>query len=180
MTALITTSNIHDKMMSLALKEAFKAYKLGEIPVGCVITDENNELVATGFNRTIIDNDPSAHAEIVALRKAGEKLQNYRLVNLNLYVTLEPCTMCSGAIIHARIKRVYFGAYDLKTGACGSVFNVLNDDRHNHKVEIYGGILKEERSSMLSDFFKARRKMQKEGRDWIVESGKERTWLNKD
>ena len=76
MTALITTSNIHDKMMSLALKEAFKAYKLGEIPVGCVITDENNELVATGFNRTIIDNDPSAHAEIVALRKAGEKLQN--------------------------------------------------------------------------------------------------------
>ncbi len=105
MTALITTSNIHDKMMSLALKEAFKAYKLGEIPVGCVITDENNELVATGFNRTIIDNDPSAHAEIVALRKAGEKLQNYRLVNLNLYVTLEPCTMCSGAIIHARIKQ---------------------------------------------------------------------------
>ncbi len=143
--------------MAMALELARTAASLGEIPVGCVITDDAGNLIAEGYNRTISDNDPTAHAEIVALRAAGEKLSNYRLPLLNLYVTLEPCCMCSGAIIHSRIASVYYGASDPKTGACGSVFNVLNDDRHNHKVEIHGGIMAEECSKLLSDFFKERR-----------------------
>lgn len=166
----------HEDYMALALDQALEAYKIGEIPVGAVIIDNYGNIVSKGFNRTITDNDPSAHAEIVALRNAGNTLANYRLPDLSLYVTLEPCCMCSGAIIHARIQNVYFGAYDLKTGACGSMFNVLIDDRHNHKVNVEGGYLEKECSELLSNFFRARRQMQKEGRDWIVESGKVRTW----
>ncbi len=143
--------------MARALELARTAYSIGEIPVGCVITDEEGNLIAEGYNRTISDNDPTAHAEIVALRAAGVKLSNYRLPLLNLYVTLEPCCMCSGAIIHSRIKSVFYGASDPKTGACGSVFNVLNDARHNHTVMIQGGIMADECSEILSKFFKERR-----------------------
>ncbi len=165
--------------MSLALSQANIALSLGEIPVGCVIVDKAGRIVGQGCNMTIINSDPTAHAEIMALRNAGVRLKNYRLVDLDMYVTLEPCCMCSGAIIHARLKHVYFGATDPKTGACGSMFNVLNDLRHNHHPNITGGILKDECSEILKSFFKMRRKMKKEGRDWLKERGKTRDWLNK-
>ena len=117
--------------MSLALSQARHAWDLGEIPVGAVIVNAANEIVSVGCNRTIIDNDPCAHAEIVALRNAGKVLDTYRLTDLTMYVTLEPCCMCSGALIHARLKRLVYGAKDPKTGACGSVFDVLIDSRHS-------------------------------------------------
>lgn len=168
---------IHEDFMRLAIEQALIAYQSGEIPVGAVIVDAQSNVVGRGYNRTITDNDPTAHAEVVALRQAGEKLRNYRLIDLTMYVTLEPCTMCSGALIHSRIKNLYFGAYDLKTGACGSRFKILGSDEYNHIVNTQGGILRDECQNIISDFFKARRKMQKEGRDWIAESGKQRTWL---
>lgn len=163
--------------MSLALSQARHAWDLGEIPVGAVIVNAADEIVSVGCNRTIIDNDPCAHAEIVALRNAGKALNTYRFPGLTMYVTLEPCCMCSGAIIHARIKRLVYGAKDPKTGACGSVFSVLTDARHNHTVQIQGGILESSCSELLKSFFKMRRTMQKEGRDWIVERGMSRFWL---
>ncbi|SFS62514.1 tRNA(adenine34) deaminase [Succinivibrio dextrinosolvens] len=143
--------------MRLAMEMAKEAYRIGEVPVGCVIADAEGNVISTGYNRSITDNDPSAHAEMVAIRNAGNILNNYRMPGLSLYVTLEPCCMCSGAIIHARIAKVYYGASDLKTGACGSVFNVMSDPRHNHSVECIGGILADECSKMLSDFFRERR-----------------------
>ena len=162
--------------MRLALSQARHAQDLGEIPVGAVIVDDTGAVIAVGCNRTVIDNDPSAHAEIVALRQAGALLNTYRLTDLTMYVTLEPCCMCSGSLIHARLKRVVFGAKDPKTGACGSVFNVLIDPRHNHKLEVVSGVLEDECSTLLKNFFKMRRNMQKNGRDWILERGMSRFW----
>ncbi len=148
--------------MRVAIEMAKEAYAIGEVPVGAVIADDEGNIIATGYNRSITDNDPSAHAEMVAIRNAGRAIENYRMPGLSLYVTLEPCSMCSGAIIHARISKVYYGASDLKTGACGSVFDVISDPRHNHKVECTGGILEDECSKMLSDFFKERRLQKKQ------------------
>lgn len=165
--------------MRLALAQAHLALEHGEIPVGCILVDEAGRIVGQGCNMTISASDPTAHAEVMALRNAGERLKNYRLPELSLYVTLEPCCMCSGAIIHARIKNVYFGAADPKTGACGSVFNVLNDMRHNHHPNIVGGILQEECADILRSFFRMRRRMHKEGRDWLKERGLTRDWLEK-
>ncbi|WP_031491170.1 tRNA adenosine(34) deaminase TadA [Succinivibrio dextrinosolvens] len=153
--------NTPEDLMRLAIEMAKEAYKIGEVPVGCVIADEEGNVISTGYNRSITDNDPSAHAEMVAIRNAGEVLKNYRMPGLSLYVTLEPCCMCSGAIIHARFSKVYYGASDLKTGACGSVFDVISDPRHNHRVECIGGVLADECSKMLSDFFKERRLQKK-------------------
>ena len=155
--------------MELSLSQARLAQMYGEIPVGCVIVDELGHIVGQGCNMTITLSDPTAHAEVMALRDAGGRLKNYRLPNLSLYVTLEPCCMCSGAIIHSRIKHVYYGASDLKTGACGSMFNVLNDLRHNHHPEITGGILKDECAEVLKQFFKYRRKMNKLGMNYLKE-----------
>lgn len=165
--------------MELALEEAYKAYQIGEVPVGAVLVNEDGEVVGRGYNRTIIDNDPTSHAEVVALRNAGIAMNNYRLVNLDLYVTLEPCMMCCGAIIHARLRKVIFGAYDKKTGACGSVFDLITDPKHNHKVTCLSGILEQECSSLLSEFFKNRRKCKKEGIDWQEECLKTRSSLKK-
>lgn len=144
-------------LMKRAIELALEAEKIGEVPVGAVIADDNYNIIAEGYNRTITDHDPSAHAEIVALRKAGCKLSNYRLVDLSIYVTLEPCCMCVGALIHSRIKNVYFGAYDKKTGACSSVFCLSDDVRHNHHLNVQGGFLEKECADLLSSFFKRRR-----------------------
>nr|NDG08630.1 tRNA adenosine(34) deaminase TadA [Oxalobacteraceae bacterium] len=142
--------------MLLALDEAAKAREAGEVPVGAVIVKEG-AVIARGFNQPISSNDPSHHAEIAALRAASEALGNYRLPGCTLYVTLEPCVMCAGAMMHARIARVVFGASDPKTGACGSVLNLFANTQLNHHATIEGGVLAEECGTMLSEFFAARR-----------------------
>ena len=138
--------------MKAALKEAVKAYQLGEVPVGAVIV-YNNKIIARGHNTRELSQSVLGHAEINAIKKASKKIGSWRLEDCDIYVTLEPCSMCSGAIIQSRIKSLYFGAYDLKTGACGSVFNLF-DYPFNHKVNVYGGIMEEECSRIIKDFFK--------------------------
>lgn len=128
-----------------------------EIPVGALVVSADGELISEGWNRNIAEHDPSAHAEIVAMRRAGQALCNHRLVGCTLYVTLEPCAMCAMAIVHARIARVVFGANDPKTGAAGSVFDLLNDPRHNHRVEVVSGVLAEDASLRLTNYFRAKR-----------------------
>ena len=128
-----------------------------EIPVGAVVIDAEGRVVGEGWNRNIGEHDPSAHAEIVAMRRAGRAIGNHRLVGCTLYVTLEPCAMCAMAAVHARLARVVFGASDPKTGAAGSVFDLLADPRHNHRVVVDGGVLAELAGSMLTDYFRARR-----------------------
>ncbi|WP_250626901.1 tRNA adenosine(34) deaminase TadA [Pinirhizobacter soli] len=128
----------------------------GEVPVGAVLV-LNDEAVGEGWNRNIGTHDPTAHAEIEALRSAGRKLANYRIPGSTLYVTLEPCAMCAMAIVHARIARVVYGATDPKTGAAGSVFDTLISERHNHRVAVDGGVMADEASSMLREFFRSRR-----------------------
>ena len=142
--------------MRAALVEAGKAAGDEEIPVGAVVVI-NGKVVATGRNSCIADNDPSAHAEIVALRAAGARQGNYRLSGATLYVTLEPCVMCTGAIVQARIGRVVFGAYDKKAGALGSVEDLSDSRALNHRFEINGGLLADESQDLLQDFFGARR-----------------------
>lgn len=145
-----------ERWMHHAMALASKAEGIGEIPVGAVLVLDG-EVVGEGWNRSISEHDACAHAEIMALRAAGTRLQNYRLLDTTLYVTLEPCCMCAGALIHSRVKRVVYGARDLKTGAAGSVFEILQDPRHNHSVELQGGVLAEVCSAQLSAFFKRRR-----------------------
>ena len=127
-----------------------------EVPVGAVLV-LREEIVGLGWNRNITLHDPTAHAEIMALRAAGEKLANYRISGATLYVTLEPCAMCGMALVHARIGRVVYGATDPKTGAAGSVFDTLISDRHNHRIQVEGGLLADESSRMLREFFRSRR-----------------------
>lgn len=158
-----TPQKTDEDFMRLALAEAGKAAALGEVPVGAVIVHDG-EVIATGFNQPIGTHDPSAHAEMRALRLAAEKLGNYRLPGCALYVTLEPCIMCAGAIMHARLARVVYAATDPKTGAAGSVINPFADRRLNHHTEVTGGVLAAEASSMLSDFFARRRHEQKAAR----------------
>lgn len=146
--------------MSYAQELAHKAEELGEVPVGAVVV-LNGELIAEGWNQSILNNDPTAHAEIIALQKAGEKIGNYRLIDSTLYVTLEPCPMCAGAMVHARVKRLVFGAFDLKTGAAGSVFNLITNEALNHKLEKTAGIAQQKCATQLSNFFKKRRKAHK-------------------
>jgi tRNA(adenine34) deaminase len=143
--------------MQLALEQAQQAWKLGEVPVGAVVV-KDGEVIATGFNQPIAGHDPTAHAEIVALRAAAQKLGNYRLPGCELYVTLEPCVMCSGAMMHARLSRVVFGAADPKTGACGSVVDMFAQEKLNHHTAVVGGVLAEEAGAMLKAFFSERRK----------------------
>lgn len=127
-----------------------------EVPVGAVLV-QDGQIVGLGWNRNITLHDPTAHAEIMALRAAGEKLANYRIVGATLYVTLEPCAMCSMALVHARVGRVVYGTTDPKTGAAGSVFDTLVSERHNHRIEVQGGLLADESAALLRDFFRARR-----------------------
>jgi tRNA(adenine34) deaminase len=147
----------HDEnWMRHALRLAQRAEILGEVPVGAVLV-RDNRCLAEGWNSPIADNDPSAHAEINALREAGNQIGNYRLLDTTLYVTLEPCIMCVGAIVHARVKRLVFGAFDPKRGAVSSAFSVSDAGFLNHKLTWDGGILEAECSEILKDFFKAKR-----------------------
>ena len=128
-----------------------------EVPVGAVLVDFEGGLLAEGWNRNITDQDPTAHAEIVAMRQGGMRIGNHRLLGATLYVTLEPCAMCAMAMVHARLARVVFAASDPKTGAAGSVFDLLGDPRHNHRVAVQGGLLADEAGKRLVDYFRARR-----------------------
>ncbi|TCP93312.1 tRNA-adenosine deaminase [Cricetibacter osteomyelitidis] len=150
-------SELDEKFMRYALDLADKAEQAGEIPVGAVLVDENGNIIGEGWNLSIIASDPTAHAEIIALRNGAKNVQNYRLLNTTLYVTLEPCTMCAGAILHSRIKRLVFGAADYKTGAVGSRFHFFDDYKMNHTIEVTAGVLQDECSQKLSAFFQKRR-----------------------
>lgn len=145
------------RWMRHALALAERAEQEGEVPVGAVLVGPDGELLGEGWNRNITENDPTAHAEIVALRRAGQALGNYRLTGCTLYVTLEPCAMCSMAMVHARLARVVYGASDPKTGAAGSVFNLLTDSRHNHRLLAEGGLLGEEAGQRLTEYFRRKR-----------------------
>ena len=142
--------------MRAALEQAVEAAAAGEIPVGAVVVI-GGELIAAGQNRSIRDSDPSAHAEVVALRAAGSAISNYRLTGATLYVTLEPCPMCIGAIVQARVARVVFGAYDPKAGAAGSAVDLSDSPAFNHRFEVLGGVLADECGAVLKEFFSARR-----------------------
>lgn len=149
-------TNTDSTWMQLALDLAREAAKKGEVPVGAIVV-KNGQIIGQGSNKPIGLHDPSAHAEIIAMRAAAQHLGNYRLVDCTLYVTLEPCAMCAGAIQHARIARLVYGACDAKTGACGSVVNLMNEPKLNHHCEVIGGVLAAECGAVLSDFFKQRR-----------------------
>ena len=152
-----------EAFMRLALAAALRAKEAGEVPVGAVLVKEGT-VIATGYNQPIASHDPTAHAEIAALRAAADALGNYRLPGCTLYVTLEPCAMCAGAMMHARLARVVFGASDPKTGACGSVLNLFAEEKLNHHAELLGGVLAEECGTMLSAFFAERRSLARTAR----------------
>lgn len=149
-------SQSDEELMRVALGLAREAGSVGEVPVGAVVV-RDGEIIGRGFNQPILRHDPTAHAEIMALRDAANRVGNYRLPGCVLYVTLEPCVMCTGAIMHARVARVVFGARDPKTGAAGSVVDLYGENRLNHHADIVGGILAEECGALLSSFFAARR-----------------------
>ncbi len=159
---MTATSDEDRSFMRHALELADKAEAEGEVPIGAVVVLEG-EIIGEGWNRPIASNDPTAHAEVMALRDAGRRVENYRLPEATLYVTLEPCPMCAGAIVHSRVKRVVFGAQDPKGGAAGSVFDLLpSDQRFNHRTEAEGGVMAEECGQRLRDFFQSRRKKRTE------------------
>jgi len=147
----------HEQFMRLALREAARAARAGEVPVGAVLVDAGGEVIARGFNRPIAGRDPTAHAEIVTLRRAARRIGNYRIPRTTLYVTVEPCAMCAGAILHARVERVVYGAADPKGGAVRTLFRLLEDPRLNHRVEVVAGVLEAESRELLQRFFRSRR-----------------------
>ena len=153
----MTDNKIHEFFMGEALKQAKLSFDADEVPIGAVLVYQN-KIIANGHNLSITKHDPSAHAEILTIRNAGQYMKNYRLLDCSLYVTLEPCVMCLGAIFHARISNLIFGAYDPKTGACESVVNLKENKDLNHHCVIHGGILKNESKALLQDFFKTKRK----------------------
>jgi len=150
--------NAREKFMELALDEAKKAGQIGEVPIGAVLVAENGAVLSAAHNQTIKQVDPTAHAEILALREAAAKIHNYRLLNTSLFVTVEPCMMCMGALVHARVKRIIYGATDPKWGAAGSLYNLPEDFRLNHRVEIIKDIREEECRGLMQAFFRAKRK----------------------
>ena len=157
-----------EKFMKEALKEAKKAYNKLEVPVGAIIV-KDGKIIARAYNQKENKKDTTNHAEILAIKKASKKLESWRLLDCDMYVTLEPCSMCAGALIQSRIRKVYIGALDGKTGACGSVLNLLENYKFNHKVEMETGVLKKECEQILKDFFKELRELKKEiGRKEIV------------
>ncbi len=162
---------MHDQIyMRQALDQAHNAWALGEVPVGAVVV-KDGRVIATGFNQPIGTHDPTAHAEIMALRAAASILGNYRLPGCELFVTLEPCAMCAGAMMHARLARVVFGANDPKTGTCGSIVNLFEQEKLNHHTELVGGVLAEDCSRLLKEFFAERRLAQQ--KNAMLEPGAE-------
>ena len=159
----ITSVQTDEYWMQQALAAAKHAQRQDEVPVGAVLV-RDNEIVASASNSPISLNDPSAHAEVLVLRKAAQQLNNYRLPDSTLYVTLEPCMMCAGAMLHARVKRLVFGAYDPKTGVAGSCFNWLQHEKHLHKITVVGGVLEQQCAHLLQDFFKGKRQMKQEAK----------------
>jgi len=151
----------HEVFMNEALKQAKLSFAANEVPIGAVLVYQN-KIIARGHNLSIANHDPSAHAEILTIRDGGQYLKNYRLLNCSLYVTLEPCVMCIGAIFHARISNLIFGAYDPKTGACESAVNLKENKELNHHCVIYGGVLEEESKTLLQNFFEIKRKKNRE------------------
>ena len=149
-----------EKFMKEALRQAKKAAEIDEVPIGCVIVYEG-KIIARGYNQRNKKGSTLAHAEILAIQKASKALGDWRLEGCTMYVTLEPCCMCAMALVHARLKEVVFGAYDPKTGACGSMLHLINDYKHNHKVLVRGGVMKEQCASVLSQFFARRREEKK-------------------
>jgi tRNA(adenine34) deaminase len=149
-------AQLDHQFMQEAIEQAKLAAIAGEVPVGAVLV-RDGQIISRGFNQPIGNSDPSAHAEMIAIRAAAQREDNYRLPGTTLYVTLEPCTMCAGAMLHARIDRVVFGAQDPKTGAAGSVLNVFSEKQLNHQTQVEGGILGEECGQLLREFFKERR-----------------------
>jgi tRNA(adenine34) deaminase len=154
--ALLPKPYSDEYWMARALSLAHRAAEVGEVPVGAVLV-QNGEIIGQGYNQPISASDPTAHAEIIALRQAAEKLKNYRLPGTTLYATLEPCAMCAGAMIQARVGRMVFGAGDSRHGACGSVFNVLQSDIINHQTEIKAGVLADDCAALLRIFFRRKR-----------------------
>ena len=154
--------------MEQALKEAEKAYKKLEVPVGAVIV-KDGKIIARGHNQKETKTDTTKHAEMIAIQKASKKLKSWRLIDCEMYITLEPCTMCAGAIINSRIKKIYIGAMDEKTGAVGSILNLFEDYTFNHKVEVEKGIKQEECENILKQFFKELRKIKKRRKKCLVE-----------
>jgi tRNA(adenine34) deaminase len=148
----------HIEMMKIALSEAQRALKKGEVPIGAVLIAANHRVLAAAHNQTITLNDPTAHAEILALRSAAAKMGNYRLLNTILYVTVEPCPMCMGAVIHARVSQVIFGTRDPKWGAVGSMYDFAADQRFNHQPEIIEGVCKADCKALIQGFFRQKRK----------------------
>jgi len=153
-------NNLDASYMRQAMLLAEKAQAIGEVPVGAIVVVDSL-IIGEGYNQSITTHDPSAHAEMLALKEAARNLQNYRLVDATLYVTLEPCPMCAGLLVHGRVKRIVFGAYDQKTGATGTVMNLVQHESLNHKIEVTGGCLQNECSAQISDFFKQRRRQKK-------------------
>lgn len=150
----------NEKYMKEAIKQAKKAYAIGEVPIGCVIVYEG-KIIGRGYNRRTIDKNPLAHAELIAIKKASKKIGDWRLEDCTLYVTLEPCQMCSGAIVQARVKKVVVGCMNPKAGCAGSILNLLQVEQFNHQVELETGVLEEECSEMMKNFFKELRKAKK-------------------
>ena len=148
----------HNAYMKLALSEAKKADEKAEVPIGAVLVSQAGDILAASHNQTISLNDPTAHAEILVLRKAAHQTQNYRLLNTILYVTIEPCVMCMGALVHARISRLVYGAKDPKWGAAGSLYDLADDIRLNHRVEVIAGICADDCRALMQNFFRSKRK----------------------
>lgn len=152
-----STNHEFEKFMRIALKEASKSLKNEDVPVGCIIV-KNNEIISKAYNQIEKTGNPLKHAEIIAIEKAVKKIGYKHLLDCDIYVTLEPCSMCAGAIVLSRAKRVIYGASDFKTGACGSLLNIINNDKLNHRCKLISGVLKEECGKLLKDFFKDLRK----------------------
>jgi len=153
--------NDYSLLMEQALAEAKKGLEMGEVPVGAVLAGPSGKIVAKACNQSITLNDPTAHAEILTLRKGGEAYNNYRLNDTTLVVTIEPCVMCMGAALNARIARLIFGTFDPKSGAAGSLYDLSADNRLNHRIEVISGIMENECRELLQDFFRARRVLEK-------------------